>query len=705
MRRPTPLIALLLTSCLAAKDGAAPPPEATMEVSAAKEGKAGAKQAPASSAPANGEAAPASELGNLFGDAPAETRGFGLAEPSPTPQAPVPAGGEADELLGALGRKDKTRRDVDRNVDQEAEEKSVVTVDAPSPRATVEGELADERAAAEDGDLEQAADGTDDLPGAKTPEVDARRAKVKPKKLAMRVDDITVGDEEQAPTRRPRRGLVDPFAPENGPEDGPVAKNEAKDDDGWRGEKPAAFLPRFGYFENTYLGGDAAWAERARRLGTVLHEDQRPYLLAALAPQPFDPPGDAGLGVSAQLDVGHVERPGRVFLQVGLQGSARFGWRRPPLDVVLVADAAPALVDETLLALVRRLGAQDRLGLVAPGLDLAPAPPSELRRTLAARLEAREPRGERTLGDALRSAGALLADAAGAEARVPGTQLVLVLTTSDDTERVASAAAAAHALSLQGAVTSVLEAGHRGVWWSVASAGHGSYHHLQPGAALATVDAELEAVARVVARLVRVNVRLAPGVQAIRVVGSRLLDRKEVVEVKAREVATDRNLSRTLGVTADRGDDDDGLQTVVPYFLGGDAHVVLLELWVEKPGPVADVTVRYKDMVSLTNSTARASVSLAATPRPETPFQRAVRGNLRGFEVAAALGEAAAYVRRGDAASALEAIDRARPLARDGRDARVLDGFTALLRSHGSQPVVADALDLGRARRIGLAER
>ncbi len=133
-------------------------------------------------------------------------------------------------------------------------------------------------------------------------------------------------------------------------------------------EKPARFLPRVFYFENTYLGGNAAYQEQRRRLEQALGHRRLPHLAARLPPQPFDAPGDAGLALTASLDRGYVDRPGRVFLQVGLQGSSRFGWRRPPLDVVLVVDrslvASPRRIPEAFGALAKRLGPRDRLGVV-----------------------------------------------------------------------------------------------------------------------------------------------------------------------------------------------------------------------------------------------------------------------------------------------------------------------------------------------------
>ncbi len=472
-------------------------------------------------------------------------------------------------------------------------------------------------------------------------------------------------------------------------------------------QKPASFMPRTAYFENTYLGGNAAHAERLRRLGAALGQPG-PHLEARLPPQPFDPPGDAGLALTAALDRVWLDEPGRVVLQVGLQGSRRFGWRRPPLDVVLVIDQPvtrrAAQIPRAVEALRARLGPRDRLGVVlvgrAPRIISSVLPVDEARRAARATLTTmrRPPRlGPRHLGRALQSAGAMLREAAGAEARVPGSQTVLLLTYGGDAVRVGAATKAVHALTLQGAVTSVIDlapASAAGPWWSVAAAGHGNHHRAEGDVAVA-VNAELDNLSRVIGRLLRINVRLAPNVEAIRVIGSRVLEQQEVVRVKAREVATDRNLSATLGVKADRGEDDDGIQTVIPYFYGGDSHVVLLELWVEKPGPVADVSLRYKDMVALDNATARAGVTIGSLPRAETPLQRSVRRNVQGFEFATALAGAAGA--QGPAAMR-RALQGARRVARGG-DLRMVEAFE---RATSLDPrLLRESLTLASRRRIG----
>ena len=498
--------------------------------------------------------------------------------------------------------------------------------------------------------------------------------------------------------------------------------------------KPARFLPRTFYFENTYLGGDAAIAERTRRVQAALGAEglALPLDRTTAGEQPLDPPDTDGLAVYADLDRSWLDQPGRVVLQVGLRGSDRYGWRRPPLDVVVVfapgatrADPRGAL--QALASLAQRLGPRDRLGAVIAGANHAAgqAPRRfELERVGAtgawdARL--REV-GRAVLGAgggggrvgrlsaALRSARLLLARAAHAEAVVPGTRLVLLVTGPRRPRGVAAARRAADALARDGAMVSVLEltAGSAeraaGAWWRVAAAGHGNFRRAAGAGVDGAVERELADQSRVVARLVRLNIRLAKGVKAIRVLGSRVLDPREVARVKAREEAVDRQLSAAVGVKRDRGEDDDGIQTVIPYFYGGDSHVVLVELWVERPGPVADVTIRYKDMVNLSNATARASATLAGAPRASSPLAQRVLRNARGMRVAELLQRAGYAVAQGRRAQARALVEEARAAVggepADG-DRALLEAAEALLRGSDGGSAVAEALVVAGLRRAG----
>lgn len=484
--------------------------------------------------------------------------------------------------------------------------------------------------------------------------------------------------------------------------------------------EPEAFLPRMFYFENTYLGGNAAFTRRLLALDQVWPGGDRPYARAAGPRQPFDAPPASGLGLTVNLDRGAYTGPGRVYLQIGLQGSPRFGWRRPPLDLVMVVDAAVLTqgreaVDALAREALRRLEPTDRLAIVLAGdtprmlVDLAA--PRDLRTALARALDAlptqAEPGTPGALGAAIRAAGERLRAGAGSEARIPGAQEVLVLARAADTDRVAPAAAAAHEIGLAGVITSVVRfdaPGEAGLpFWDIAQAGQGNLRALPFGApAGPMITAELADLSRVVARLIRVNVRLGAHTSAVRVLGSRMLDRDEVVRVKAREVAVDRNLSKTLGVKSDRGEDDDGIQTVIPYFYGGDTHVMALELWVDGPGPVADVSLKYKDMVSLGNATARAGVALSATPRPPTGAETMVRRNIEAFENAERLAQAAARVEAGDTAGAAELL--AQIERRSGSEIARALGATLRGGTGGDPALQSEALRLAAARSVGVFE-
>ncbi|MFN3196830.1 MAG: hypothetical protein ACE366_00235 [Bradymonadia bacterium] len=489
-------------------------------------------------------------------------------------------------------------------------------------------------------------------------------------------------------------------------------------------EKPAEFLPRMCYFENTYLGGNAAYLEQLRRLDASFQSidpqsvSPRPHRLARLPVQSFDAPSKSGIQIDATLHTRTLDAPGRVFLQIGLKGSQRYGWRRPPLDVMLVVDQSAldmrsSAGQEAVEALIQQLGAADRVGVIlvdASGAALSTPlkPQPEVRFSLGKQLAGVESAGRggaAALASALDRAGIRLAEAAEDQARIPGSRTVILLTGPGDAHRADLAQQAAHRLTLQGAVTSVIEVGQAGSfggrWWSVANAGHGNYHRAT-GDVGTLVNEELEALSRVVARLLRLNIRLGKHADGVRILGSRVLEQKEVKAVKAREEATDRSLSESLGVDSDRGDDDDGIQTVIPYFYGGDDHVILVELWVEKSGLVADISLKYKDMVNLTNATAQTSVSLRSGNHPDTPAQALVKRNIRAFQVAEHLAQAGKLARTQGVYAARAALNEARALARIPADRRVVDAFDTIInRFPGQNAMVAEALELAAKRRVG----
>ena len=480
-------------------------------------------------------------------------------------------------------------------------------------------------------------------------------------------------------------------------------------------ERPTSFLPDFFYFENTYLGGDAGYRESLRRLDRALADVGAPHRLSRLPDQAFDAPVRDGLGLLATATGAMTDGPGRVFLQVGLRGSDRHGWRRPPLELVVVLDSA-RLGDATtdvvtfIETVLERLGPQDRVAIVASGQSAPVATLGGLRQhrsELLPRLEQvlRAIPATGTLAEAMTRAGWIFVEASRARTTAPGTQVALLFTRSDRSpgDVAAQAAPVASQLALGGVVTSVV--GLSGsvddaALWTIAAAGHGNAHTAVAGqkdSVVATVDAELELLSRVVARLVRVNVKLAPGVKAIRVLGSRPLLDDEVRVVKAREVETDRRLSQVLGITADRGDDDDGIQTVIPVFYGGDSHVVVLELWAENAGPVADVTLRYKDMVNLDNRSARTSVSVRGHGRDAEQEDPLLASTRDAMVVGDALRNAASSARSGDLGTAIGTLDH-NPGAISGTYGNLL---RSAARGEVNTSAVVESLELAARRAVG----
>lgn len=164
----------------------------------------------------------------------------------------------------------------------------------------------------------------------------------------------------------------------------------------------------------------------------------------------------------------------------------------------------------------------------------------------------------------------------------------------------------------------------------------------------ALIDRELHAASRAVARAVRLRIRLAPGVRLIEVLGSHRLEVLQAERVREAEQALDQRLARNLGIEADRGDDEAGIQIVIPSFYAGDAHVILLDVVADGPGPIADVTARYKDVVYLRNGVASAQLTVDFGPAAQGPLERNVLKNLAAWELSRATRRASDTMRAGD---------------------------------------------------------
>lgn len=518
------------------------------------------------------------------------------------------------------------------------------------------------------------------------------------------------------------------------------------------GESPAArfqrerlevgdlpFVPASGYWANTYVPGDPVM----RWLESRLHWRARPALAAsgsgsllleaaARQPaQPFDPPAQSALAVYLHADRSGIEGESRLLVQVGLQGTHRHSGLRPPLQVAVVLDARGAVSPEVAASMRAVLDAflaardvGDRFALFAAGKRVEPLDADAFRHgplaVTLSRIVEGGVAGGLDLPEALERAVRSLER--GDDASAPlGSSMVVLLTAQPLGPLTERLAAIAHASAVAGIPTSVIGLGERlelEELERVTLAGQGNRRLVAtPADAERSVDRELSALSRAVARAVRLRIRLAPGVRLVDVIGSSRLDAAGATRARQAERAIDRRMASSLGIEADRGEDEEGIQVVIPTYYAGDAHAVLLDVVAPGPGPIADVTARYKDLVHLRNGVARANLTLGHRATAEGPLEWNVTRNLLAIRLSDVLKRAGRALLAGQDAHALALVRdhhallqslrrEAAPFRNDpevARDLAMLGEYVAVIESglapDGSRDYVADSLQLAGYRK------
>ena len=425
-----------------------------------------------------------------------------------------------------------------------------------------------------------------------------------------------------------------------------------------------SFREARGYWANSYIPGDPKIRFLAARL-TQAQQTLTPHLLARPVVQPFDPPSRGALSVSLHADRRSLREPGRLLVQVALKATASHGRRRPPMNVGIVLDRDGRHPLE-MRALVEALQAMkapgDRFRLILPGRGEVVAPDAFRRGPLTLALS-QASNGH--LVDAVRLA--IEKVHAGDDPTMPlGTSLVLVATTRALGNDLGALSQLAHQSAVGGVSLSAVGVGDsidRGELEQLALSGQGRRYFLEQSAdANRIVDQELAATSRAVARALRLRIKLADGVRLVDVLDSSPLSERQTARVKEAEKSIDLRLSRNLGIEADRGEDEDGIQIVIPSFYAGEAHTILLDVVASGPGPIAEVTVRYKDLAALENTVAKASLALSGTTATEGPLERNVLKNFLALHLSRELEGAADMLDRGDQGGALARIEHLRNL-------------------------------------------
>lgn len=442
-----------------------------------------------------------------------------------------------------------------------------------------------------------------------------------------------------------------------------------------------------GYWANTYIPGDPG----IRLLEARLQGWDRQQLRAKLGDarleaaarqnwQPFDLPRNAALAVYLHADKRALHGPSRLRVQVGLQASQKRSGLRPDMNVGVVLDLRRPL-DEATGAKVRALvmalaGARqpgDRFSITVAGhpggLLIAPqefrhGPIQVAMQSLfAPDTNVKAPAMD--LLAALQSASDSVRQ--GDDASAPlGASLVLLVSTAPIAEQSESLERMAHENAVAGIGLSVVAVGGGTDLASIdrlVLLGQG-HRRVLTGAedAMKLVDRELHAASRAVARAVRLRIRLAPGVELIDVLGSQNLSEQAAQRVRDAERSIDQRVARNIGIRADRGEDEEGIQIVIPSFFAGDSHAVLLDVLVPGPGPVAEVSVRYKDLVYRRNGVASARLTTDDGPITRGPLEYNVIKNQLAYELARSASAASHQLGAGDAAGAVRTLTQARDL-------------------------------------------
>jgi len=454
-------------------------------------------------------------------------------------------------------------------------------------------------------------------------------------------------------------------------------------------ERLAGLTPQSatGYWANTYVPGDPA----IRLLEARLQRWDRSILTASLGDarlegaarqnwQPFDIPGNAALAAYLHADKRSVDGRTRLRVQIGLQASEKRSGLRPDMNVGVVLDLRRPLDDATgtkLRALVNALTKArqpgDRFSITVAGHPggLLVAPEDFRHGPIQVAMQSLFTRSPDSRAPAMDLLAAM--DAAtdnvrqGDDTSAPlGASLVLLVSTAPIAEQRRALESMAHENAVAGIGLSVVAVGGGADLTAIdhlVLLGQGHRRVLAAADdAVKLVDRELHAASRAVARAVRLRIRLAPGVELIDVLGPENLSEPAAQRVREAEQSIDRRMARNIGIRADRGDDEEGIQIVIPSFFAGDSHAVLLDVVVPGPGPVADVSVRYKDLVYRRNGVARARLAIQDGHSSPGPLERNVLKNQLAHELARAATTAGAQLSAGNRGGAINTLSAARDL-------------------------------------------
>jgi len=422
-----------------------------------------------------------------------------------------------------------------------------------------------------------------------------------------------------------------------------------------------SFIEAKGYWSNTYIPGDTQIRLLQARLKQPDHKDLgqhrspeqniRPYL------QALDIPNNNALGLQLSADTSAVDGPTRARLQIGIQAIEQRKGQRPSMNLAVVVDLPQHADTQTLIstralldALLASRQSGDRFSLLSShngGQVLLSADQfryGALQLAKTSLLESARPNDPAAnLLNALNAAGNILAKTN--DPSLPAGSRSIVLISANTLKDVNQLQQFVHKQATSGIGLSVFPLGSKTNTQQIEKlvlSGIGNLRVLEkPAQAKQLIEAELYASSQAVARSARLSIRLASHVQLISVIGSKKLHQRDAQRVRDIEQGMDKRLSANLGIAQDRGQDEDGIQIVIPSVHSGDSLVILLDVMINKPGDIADVSLRYKDMVFLKNGSLADQLNLPKGQSQRHTAQLLVLKNLLGHHFKQSASQAA----------------------------------------------------------------
>ncbi|TDR20484.1 hypothetical protein [Marinicella litoralis] len=429
------------------------------------------------------------------------------------------------------------------------------------------------------------------------------------------------------------------------------------------------FKSATGYWANSYLPGDP----NMRWIQAQLKQDHGLNLpLIQQNVQPFDYPTHAALALYLNSDHQSLNESGptRMRLQVGVQAGQQKGGHRSALNLAVVLDLGlpqkSSMYKQESMALLQALlkakQPTDQISVYVSGGGQLIAADDFRHGPIQVALDqlfSQPQTNESDLLQTLATAHAWLKSQDDPNA-VLGSSAVLLVSANQafaQTTDLASIETRVQQNAIDGITLSTVSlAGieHRLPLQRLALLGQG-HSRVLAGAqdAQRLIDQELLVSSRAVARALRLQIKLAEGVQLIDVLDSYALSEAQAQKVRDAEQSLDQRMAKNLGIAADRGKDDDGIQIVIPSYFAGDTHVILLDVLVNRPGPVAEVSAKYKDLIYLRNATSQKSLHLSTGQNQLGPLELNVMKNVLAQHLSHTVKQASQAIRRGDQTTAV----------------------------------------------------